>query len=39
MTQRDAIRERRQKRKQQQRMITIMIVAGIALIAESRPPA
>ena len=33
MTQRDAIRARRQKRKQQQRMITIMIVAGIALIA------
>ena len=33
MSQRVAIRERRQKRKQQQRLITIMIVAGIALIA------
>ena len=33
MSQRVAIRERRQKRKQQQRMITIMIVAGVALIA------
>lgn len=33
MSQRDAIRERHRKRKQQQRMIAVMIVAGIALIA------
>jgi protein-disulfide isomerase len=33
MSQRDAIRERHRRRKQQQRLVTIMIVAGIALIA------